>query len=30
MTKMQFLFELIWNQSRSNYLAAMGQREVEQ
>ena len=30
MAKMQFFFELIWNQSRSNYLAAMGQRDVEQ
>jgi len=27
---MQFIFDLIWNQSRSGYLAAMGQQEVEQ
>jgi hypothetical protein len=30
MAKMQFFFDLIWNQSRSGYLAAMGQQEVEQ
>ena len=30
MAKMQFFFELIWNQSRSNYLTAMGQRDDEQ
>jgi hypothetical protein len=26
---MQFIFELIWTQSRSRYLAAMGQPEAE-
>jgi len=26
---MQFIFELIWTQSRSKYLAAMGQPEAK-
>jgi hypothetical protein len=25
----QFIFDLIWNQSRCKYLAAMGQQEPE-
>lgn len=26
---MQFIFDMIWNQSRSNFLASMGQREAQ-
>jgi len=29
MTKMQFFFDLIWAQSRSRYLASMGQQDAE-
>jgi hypothetical protein len=27
---MQFIFDLIWNQSRSKFLATIGEREAEQ
>jgi len=29
MVKMQYLFDLIWTQSCTRYLASMGQQEVE-
>jgi hypothetical protein len=30
MADMQFIFDLIWNQSRSSFLATIGEQETEQ